>query len=380
MKIFVESHTLLKNKSGVGWFAHGLVRGLQTHVRPSDTINLITHAAEPQDVDDLIKHPQTIERPIDWMPVRLYHALKFHNAMPPIDLFYGKGLYFFPNFIRWPLVRSPSIITVHDLSMFDVPEYSHPKNLEFMTRHLPQSIKKADLIVAVSNYSKQTLCDKFDVDPSKVVVAHLGTEPNIYRRTDEEVARVKAKYGIFGKYILFVGTLEPRKNIEGIVAAYRALPKRLRNEYSLVLAGGPGWRDEKLRQAIYDARLAGERVITTGYIDVEDKPMLMTGATVFFWPSHYEGFGIPIVESMSCGTPVITANNSSLPEAGGDAALYVEDSTDIEQLTESLKLLLTDTKLQDELIQKGYKHAKKFSWEKCAKTVMEAAEKQRLYV
>jgi glycosyltransferase involved in cell wall biosynthesis len=379
MKYFVEAHVILKNKSGVGWFAHGLVKGMQASLPKTDSIHLLTHPSEAMDVDELLHNKQTFEHPIDWLPARLYHALKFRNSMPPMDLFYGKGVYIFPNFVRWPLINSPSIITVHDLSMFDVPEYAHPKNLEFMTKHLPNSIKKADLIVSVSNSTKNVLCEKFNVDPSKIIVTHLAAEPNIYRRSEDEIASAKAKYGIFGKYLLFVGTLEPRKNIDGIVKAYRALPKKMRDEYSLVLVGGRGWRDEKISEAIHDARLAGERVITTGYIDIEDKPCLMSGAEVFVWPSHYEGFGLPIIEAMSCGTPVITANNSSLPEAGGDAALYV-DSSDNKQLVEGLISLLNNSKKRKEMVSKGYKQAQKFSWEKCAGNVMDGIKKRRLNV
>lgn len=377
MKLFVEAHTILKNKSGVGWFTHGLVQGMQKELKPKDSIHLLTHPAEPIDIADLLENKQTFDQPIDWMPGRLYHSLKFRNLMPPVDLFYGKGVYIFPNFIRWPLVKSPSVIVVHDLSMFDVPDYSSPKNLEFMTRHLPNSIAKADMIVAVSNSTKKTLCEKFDVDPSKVIVAHLAAEPNHHRRSDEEIAEAKAKYGIFGKYFLFVSTLEPRKNVEGIIQAYRALPKKIRDEYSLVLAGGHGWRDEEIRTAIHDARIAGERVVLTGYIDTEDKPALYSGAEIFLFPSHYEGFGLPVVESMACGTPVITANNSSLPEVGGKAVQYV-DSTNNEQLVEAIKELVNNESLRAELVQKGYKQAKKFSWENCARAVMDGIEAHKL--
>ncbi|MDB5185594.1 MAG: glycosyl transferase group 1 [Candidatus Saccharibacteria bacterium] len=377
MKFFVESHTILKNKSGVGWFTHGLIKGMQSQLTDKDSIHLLTHPAEAMDIDDLLENSHTFDHPIDWMPARLYHALKFRNTIPPVDLVYGHGLYIFPNFIRWPLAHSPSVIVVHDLSMFDIPEYSSPKNVEFMTRHLPNSIAKADLIVAVSNSTKESLCNRFNVDPNKVVVAYLAAEPNHYRRTDEEIATVKAKYGIFGKYMLFVSTLEPRKNIEGIVRAYRALPKKLRDEYSLVLAGGWGWRDEAIREAIQEARMAGDRVVLTGYIDTDDKPALYSGATAFIWPSHYEGFGLPVVEAMSCGTPVLTANNSSLPEAGGDAALYV-DSTSHEQLVEGMKQLLTDEHLRKQLIAKGYKQAGKFSWDTCAQTVLVGIHKHKL--
>lgn len=378
MKIFVEAHTILKNRSGVGWFTHGMVRGIQSKVGPADTINLLTHPQEPMDIADLLTNSNTIDRPIDWLPGRLYHAFKHRNIMPPVDLVYGKGLYIFPNFIRWPLAHSPSVIVVHDLSMFDCPQYSSPQNLAFMTRHLGRSVEKADLIVAVSENSKRTLCDHFSIDPQKVIVTHLAAEPTLYYpRNEKAIATVKGKYGIFGKYMLFVSTLEPRKNVAGLVQAYRQLPAKLKKEYSLVLVGGRGWRDDSIRSAIQEARIAGDRVVLPGYVATEDLPALYSGAESFVFPSHYEGFGLPILEAMSCGTPVITADNSSLPEAAGQAALYV-DSNNVDQLTESMKKLLTDPDLQATLRKKGVAQARKFSWENCADRLLEAIKKNHL--
>jgi glycosyltransferase involved in cell wall biosynthesis len=378
MKVFVEAHTILKNRSGVGWFTHGLVRGLQARLKPEDSLNLLTHPREPMDVADLLEHPQTFEKPIDWLPGRAYHALKYRNLMPPVDLVYGKGLYIFPNFIRWPLAKSPSAIVVHDLSMFDCPEYSSPENLAFMTRHLKTSVEKADLVVAVSQFSKETLCRNFGTNPDKVIVTHLAADAALYYPRDEdEVARIKGKYGIFGKYMMFLSTLEPRKNVEGIIAAYRMLPKKVRDEVSLVLVGGRGWRDEDIRNAITEARISGDKVILPGYIDTEDKPALYSGAETFLFPSHYEGFGLPILEAMQCGTPVITADNSSMPEAGGKAALYV-NSQNHEQLSEMMKKLLSDPALRKKHIELGIKQGRKFSWEKSADTLLDGLEKRRL--
>ena len=377
MKLFVEAHTIVKNKSGVGYFAQGLVQGAQAQLDSRDSIHLITHPREPHDVDDLLKDRRTFEHPIDWMPGRLYHALKYRNTIPPIDLVYGKGVYVFPNFIRWPLARSPSVIVIHDLVVFDMPEYAHPKNVEFMTRHIPTSVEKADLIVAVSESSKQTLCRQFKVDPAKVIVTHLAAGPEYAPCSSDTVAAVRARYGIFGKYMLYLGTVEPRKNIEGIIRAYRALPKKLREEYSLVLAGGSGWRDEGIQQAIKEARMAGERVIATGYVDMDEKPALFSGAELFLFPSHYEGFGLPVVEAMQCGTPVITADNSSLPEAGGEAVVYVDSNND-EQLIDAMKQVLTDEKLRKKLIAKGFEQAKKFSWQKSAHGVLQGIKDRKL--
>ena len=177
--------------------------------------------------------------------------------------------------------------------------------------------------------------------------------------------------------MLFVSTLEPRKNVEGLIAAYRALPAKQRAETSLVLVGGRGWQDEGIREAIRQARLAGDKVVLPGYVDTEDMAAMYSGAEAFVFPSHYEGFGLPILEAMSCGTAVITADNSSLPEAGGDAALYV-DSKNHEQLVDAMKKILTDDSFREKLVKKGYKQAAKFSWENCADTIIKAIKKHKL--
>lgn len=377
MKIFIEAQSILKNRSGVGWFAFGLVKGLQHHIGRRDSIGLISQPKDPMDIGELVDNKQTFDRPIDWLPPRGYHALKFRNMIPPIDLFFGKGVYIFPNFIRWPLARSKSVIVVHDLSMFVCPQYLHPQNLAFMTKHLPGSIKKADLIVAVSQASKNIVLEQFDIDPDRIVVAPLAAADYFTPRSSDEIAEAKAKYGIFGDYILFVSTLEPRKNLEGVIAAYRALPKKIREQTSLVLIGGRGWQDEEIREAIKEARKAGEKVVLPGYVDTEDMAAMYSGAKAFLFPSHYEGFGLPILEAMSCGVPVVTANNSSLPEAGGDAALYV-DADDIKALSKATESLLTDEKLRQKMIKKGYKQAARFSWNDCAKVILDAIKDRGL--
>ncbi|HSX33075.1 MAG TPA: glycosyltransferase family 1 protein [Candidatus Saccharimonadales bacterium] len=370
MNIFVEAHTILKNRSGVGWYTYGLSRALQARLGDGDNLYLLTHPREPIDLGELPDHDQTIEKPIDWMPARLYHALKFRNLMPPMDLIYGNGLYLFPNFIRWPLVHSPSVIFIHDLSMFVCPEYSSPANLTFMRRHLENSVRRANVIAAVSEYSKQVLCEHFDIDPNNVVVAYPAVDHSHYRpRTADEIAAVQAKYGVFGKYMLFVSNLEPRKNVEGIIAAYRQLPAKLRAEVSLVLIGGRAWQDEPIHAAIAAARLAGDRVIQPGYVDEADLPAFYAGAELSVYPSHYEGFGIPVLESMACGTPVITADNSSLPEVGGKAVTYVP-STDTKALTHAMQELLTKPALRDKFKKAGLSQAQKFTWDKTAATLL----------
>ena len=203
------------------------------------------------------------------------------------------------------------------------------------------------------------------MNPAKIEIVNPAINHAVHRPASKQsIDRVKTKYGIKGQYILYTGTLEPRKNIVGILEGYSALPKNILSSYTLVLAGGKGWLDEEIEEKLTE--LKELNIIRTGYVADEDLPALYSGATVFVYPSFYEGFGMPPLEAMACGTPVITSNNSSLPEVVGEAGIMI-DAKDTKTLTESIEKVISNTKLQNEMIKKGIKQAKKFSGEESAK-------------
>jgi glycosyltransferase involved in cell wall biosynthesis len=192
-----------------------------------------------------------------------------------------------------------------------------------------------------------------------------------YPKNTKEISIIKNKYNIKGEYILYTGTLEPRKNIVGILESYSMLLDEFKNEYSLVLAGGKGWLDDEIENKLNE--LKDLNIVRTGYVEDDDLPALYSGATLFIYPSFYEGFGMPPLEAMACGTPVITSNNSSLPEVVGNAGIMV-DAKDTRSLTKNIEKVLKSKKLQSEMSKKGLKQAKNFSWEKSAKKLLELIE------
>lgn len=259
----------------------------------------------------------------------------------------------------------PAVVTVHDLAIFKNPAW-FPLQL-FSTKLLvPQSIKRARHLLAVSQSTKKDMLELFDVPADKVTVVHEGCFVDTLPLRDRTVD-VRKKFHLPKTYALFLGTIEPRKNIPRLIAAFaRAARKRpaLFAETQLVLAGHKGWHAEKLLAAI-EKEKADKFIRYIGYITHNEKVNLLKGAQCLLFPSLYEGFGLPVLEAFALGTPVLTSTVSSLPEIAGDAALLAHPEHE-EEIADGIVRLLSDEKLRQRLIARGAEQAKRFSWEKCA--------------
>ena len=260
-----------------------------------------------------------------------------------------------------------SILTIHDLAIYINPEWF--PNQTFSTKFLvPRSLAKAKKIIAVSESTKQDLQKIFRVPDDKIKVIYEGV------RTEEPNAEVKnkalEKFGLQEKrYFLFLGTIEPRKNLIALIAAYKILVQKNPETPLLVMAGGSGWKNEEIFEAI-EKRGLGNKIKYLGYVSNEEKFALMKSALAFVYPSLYEGFGLPILEAMSLGAPVITSRISSIPEITANAALLIDPNNDGE-ITNALEKLWKDDGLRAELIAKGEARAKQFSWTKTAEQTLQ---------
>jgi glycosyltransferase involved in cell wall biosynthesis len=270
----------------------------------------------------------------------------------------------------------PTVVTIHDLGYLHFPE-AHPLRqrayLDWSTR---TSALKATKVIADSQATRRDLIEAYGADPDKVTVVHLGRDPAFGAELAEEsVSASRVRYGLAegGGYLLYVGTLQPRKNLPRLVDAYARLVSALGDRAPrLVLAGKIGWMSQDLSAMVDRLGLAG-RVVLPGYVAPQDLPAVLSGATAFVYPSLYEGFGLPVLEAGACGVPVITSNTSSLPEVAGDAAILV-DPLDVEALAAAMAQLLTDDGLCAELSRKGRENARRFSWERCAAETLQVLE------
>lgn len=275
-------------------------------------------------------------------------------------------LLFSPCFLVPLICPSRSMITIHDLTHVVFPEKHKAKHLFIYNTLLPHSIKSSNKIIAVSQNTKQDIIKIFNIPEEKVTVIYESAN-DIFKpvKGSESISKIKRKYGIPSKYILFVGTIEPRKNLIRLIEAFNLVKTRKNINYKLVIVGKKGWMYEDVFNSIKELGLENE-IVFTDYIPEKDLVYIYNGADIFVYPSLYEGFGLPPLEAMSCGVPVVTSNTSSLPEVVGKAAVLI-DPYDVKQLSDAIYWVLTNRGLRENLIGNGLRRARLFSWQKAAR-------------
>lgn len=310
----------------------------------------------------LLPNPRALKRLVEAA------AFRYHARRMPADCLYHE-----PNFLPQPFA-GPTVLTVCDLSCFDHPEAHPAERVRIMERRFPRALQRADQIIVISGASGEALRRWFDVDPQRITTTHLAADPRFAPRSAEMLAPALSSLGLTaGGYVLSVGTLEPRKNLATLFAAYAGLPAALRRRYPLVLAGMKGWGEQEPTPSARELMARGELRLL-GYVADELIPPLYAGAAAFAYPSRYEGFGLPPLEAMASGAPVITGNLTSLPEVVGDAGVMV-DPDDVDAMREGLRRLLEDRAFADDLRQRGLLRAGTFSWDRCARETFAVYEK-----
>lgn len=275
-----------------------------------------------------------------------------------------------PNYFV-PASGLPSLLTVHDLSMYKFPQW-HPKTrIERLLESLPQSIARSQLILTDSEAIRLEVMQQFGLPPEKVRTILLGVDSSYHPRSAQEVQPVLQKFGLqYNGYSFFVSTIEPRKNLRNLIAAYKLLPLNVRQQWPLVLAGGRGWESDDIHADIVAAEQESW-LKYLGFVEQHEMPSLYAGCRLFTYPSWYEGFGLPIAEAMASGVPVVTSNNSSMPEVAGGAALLVEPA-DVEQISAAIHRGLEDSEWRLQAISRGLARAAELTWENCVENTVQA--------
>ncbi len=294
--------------------------------------------------------------------------VSFNRLVPDTTLFHAT------EHLLMPLPGIPTVLTVHDLIFRHLPEHHKHLNRWYLNVTMPLYCRRADHIIAVSEATRRDLMAAYNLPREKISVIHEAADLRFVPQPEKGVAAVRAHYGLPEDFLLYVGTIEPRKNLvrllhvwEGLYAAGEAPP--------LVIVGKRGWLSDDFFIALEESP-SREAVILTGYVLDMDLPTIYAAATAFVFPSLYEGFGLPPLEAMACGTPVACGDGSSLPEVVGDAALLF-DPTDEEAMERDLRRLLSDAGLREELRERGLRRAAQFSWERTARETLVVYERLR---
>ena len=299
----------------------------------------------------------------DEWAARLWHRARLPIPVEvftgPVDLFYS------PDFVLPPSrPGTRTLLTVHDLSFLRYPDHFVPKLVRYLERVVPASVARADRVLADSEATRADLIRLLGTPPEKVEVLYSGVDARFRPEPEPgEQERLRTRYGLDRPYVLSVGTLQPRKNFVRLIRAFAHLPDTGR---VLVIAGGRGWLYESVLE---EAARHPDRVRILGFVEDADLPALYRGADLFVFPSFYEGFGLPVLEAMACGVPVVCSGVSSLPEVAGDAALLV-DPEDEDGLMGAMERALEDEGLRQEMMARGRARAAQFTWEQAARRLM----------
>jgi alpha-1,3-rhamnosyl/mannosyltransferase len=264
----------------------------------------------------------------------------------------------------------PTVTTVHDLSVLLYPQWHPAHRVAKYAHRFERGVQQTSLFLTDASTTKRDLVQRVGIAEERIRVVPLAPRPAFRVIPWQEVAAARLKLGLPARYVLFIGTIEPRKNVEGLLHAYARLPPRLRHDCPLVLAGGWGWNSQTVQRLLTQPPFE-TNVVWLGYLSDEDLVAVTNGASVLAYPSFYEGFGLPPLEAMGCNVPVITTHAGSLKEVVGDAAWIVDPCDEI-QIAHALRELLTDNRLANDFRRRGRNHVAQFSWLETARQTLEA--------
>lgn len=363
MRVGIDaSYLLTPEKSGVETYALNLVRGL---LRLQERPECFLYAAGSEPGEDTRGLWQHADKARLSRKTRLWLRLR----MPLLMALDRVQVAHFPGGLLPKWLPAPAVVTFYDFAALRYPELYDPRELGYYETLIPQAAHRASVVIAISQATKADLVRAFDVPDSKVVVTPLAADPR-FRPVPDADARVRGKYGIEAGYVLgCVGSGHPRKNLSAVMAAFDKLPEQ---DAHLVIVGAVSRDPEALRAVESSPRR--DRIHLLGHVPEEDLPAIYSAAGVLCFPSLFEGFGLPVLEAMSCGTPVVCSNVSAMPEVAGDAALLV-DPLDTQAICDALARILGEAQFRSDLVARGIARAGEFTWEHTAQLTVEAYRK-----
>lgn len=368
MRITIDYTSAVRQRAGVGRYTRNLV-GALAQLDHENTYTLFC-AGDGPDTRDWPANFTVRTTPFsERLLTAGWHKLKLPVSVErlagPSDIFHS------PDFTLPPLHGAAGVVTIHDLSFLKVPQCADPGLRAYLTERVPSSVARAARVLADSENTRRDILELLGAPEDKVSVVYAGIEPRFRPvRDPQRLAQVRQRYQLPELFVLFVGTIEPRKNLSRLISAYAEMRRQTGLPHQLVLSGSKGWLYEDIFEQVDREGLA-EDVRFPGFVADEDLPALYTLADLFAFPSLYEGFGLPPLEAMACGTPVVAANNSSLPEVLGAGAVFV-NAEDVTGLADAMARILGDLTLRVRLADLGRAQAARFTWDDAARQLVKS--------
>ncbi|MBI5467013.1 MAG: glycosyltransferase family 4 protein [Candidatus Kerfeldbacteria bacterium] len=372
MKIGFDISAQSLPRSGVGQYQHQLIRHLLKIDSKNEYLLYGFNVRNRKRLEAVRFDAPNCETRVIPIPQRLITLSWMAFRAPALDrIVKGCDVYQVSEISIPPIRKAKRVAFVHDLTTLLFPQFHVPTNV-FVHRQRFERLHEVDAILTNSETTKKDVIEHLGIRPEMIHVTPLGADGSFQPLADALVTPVLNRLGLRKPYLLFVGTLEPRKNVETLILAFNALKEKDGIPHQLVLAGQKGWLCEPILRAIETSPYRSD-IVQTNYLEEGDLPALMNGAEAFVYPSFYEGFGLPVLEAMQCGTPVVTSTVSSLPEVGGDACLYA-DPHSFEDLAVRIRMVLQSADLRKIMTEKGIARSRQFSWEQCARKTLAVYE------
>ncbi len=363
MVLGIDCRATVAGAAGRGRLVFELVNALKNNPELTSEHRLRLYVREHELLES---SPSNFEWCADLSRGPLWHRSVARDANRTCDVFLSTNSYLTPLFLK-----IPTVTYIYDLIPFN--RQLKPRMSSAMIERLllRTAAKRSDRLIAISQSTASDLIDRYPETASKTNVVLLAADTRFSSQvSDAEISRVLDKYGLQKKYVFVVGTLEPRKNLPRLIDAYVGLEAVIRDEYQLVIAGAKGWSTSEIYKNLEDQK---DHVLPLGFVPDGDLAALYRACTVFCYPSLYEGLGLPVLEAMRAGAPVITSETSSMPEVGGDAAMYI-DPHDTEDISTAISHLLKDDRSRSAMGKRGIEQSTKFSWDQVAHDVIEACQ------
>lgn len=361
MNIIIDARMINRNLHGIARYTYELIKNF---IKFNDIkLYLLTYEDRffQEEFLDQNKNIKNINLRSSFLDIKEQIELPFK-----LNKYKNKAIFHSPSFVSSPFIKCPTIMTIHDLNHLRFPEYYTRFHEYYYNYIVKPSALRAKKILTVSEFSKKEIVNWLNCESEKVVVTYNGIDEKFkVIEKNDKLRDIKEKYGLPKKFILYIGNLKPHKNVANLIKAIKKIDQKV----TLVINGKS---NESLKKIIMENHVEN-KVKFIGYVDDNDLPILYNLAELFIYPSLYEGFGLPPLEAMACGCPVITSNTSSLPEVVGDAGIMV-NPYNVEEIARAIDLVLSNENLRKEMIEKGLKQAQKFSWRKTAEETLKVYE------